>query len=156
MQPFAITTQGTGANAVQIVDPLHPDIIKLLDKRPPYWLEVPLVWPTPRTLGQGIQQPTQERRFDLLIVGARSVLNYSLIKLRNDTTDEYYSNDFITISALTGGAGPNRMEFRWESYIYLPAQTQLVVEALLGETSPGSGTLEPDASIVFDCVRINN
>ncbi|HEX9005400.1 MAG TPA: hypothetical protein VGB07_36170 [Blastocatellia bacterium] len=155
MQPFGITTVGQGASAVQIVDPLNPEVIKLIDKRPPYWLNVPLIWPTPRTLNQGISEVSQERRFDLLIVGARSVLNYSLVKLRNDTTDDYYSNDFVTISALTGGAGANRMEFQWESFIYLPAQTQLVVEALLGETSPGSGVLEPDASIVFNCIRIN-
>lgn len=155
MTPFAITTVGQGANAVQVVDPMHPEIIKLINKRSPYWLIVPLVWAAPRTIGNSISQPTQERRFDLLLTGARSALNYSLIKLKNDTTDEFYSNDFMPIFGATGGSASNRSDYRWESFIYLPAQTQLVVDALLGETAPGSGVAEPDGSIMFNCVILN-
>lgn len=155
MQPFGITTVGQGASQVQVVDPMHPEVVKLISKRRPYWLNVPLIWPAPRTLNQGISQPTQERRFDLLITGARSALNYSLVKVKNDTTDDFYSNEFMPIFAMTGGTASNRMEYQWESFIYLPAQTQLVVEALLGETAPGSGVLEADASIIFNCVVIN-
>lgn len=140
---------------MQVVDPMHPDVIKVINKRRPYWLTVPLIWPAPRSLNQGISVPTQERRFDLLITGARSALNYSLVKLRNDTTDDFYSNDFIPIFVMTGGAAANRMEYQWESFIYLSAQTQLVIDALLGETSPGSGILEADGSITFNCVVIN-
>ncbi len=155
MQPFGITTVGQGAGAVQVVDPMHPEVIKLMNKRRPYWLNVPLVWPGPRSLGQVITPPTQERRFDLLLTGARSALNYSLVKVKNDTTDDFYSNDFVPIFVMTGGAASNRMTYEWESYIYLPAQTQLIVEAALGETAPGSGILEPDGFFTFNCVVIN-
>ena len=155
MQPFAITNAGQGTGAVQVVDPLHPEVIKLINKRPPYWLTVPLVWQAPRNIGNGISPVTQERRFDLLLVGARSALNYSQIKLRNDTTDDYYSNAFVPIFCITGGAASNRMEYQWESFIYLPAQTRLVVEATLGETTPGSGIAEPNGELVFSCIEIN-
>ncbi|HMV47023.1 MAG TPA: hypothetical protein PLD20_05785 [Blastocatellia bacterium] len=149
--PFAISKTGN----VEIVDPLHPDVIKLFRDRRPYKLNVPLIWPAPRTVGQGLQQPTQERRFSLLILGAQSALNYSLVRLRNATTDDYYSNDFVPMFSVAGGSSGDREEYQWSSWIYLPAQTQLVVEAILGETSPGSGTAEPDGAITFHCVVIN-
>jgi len=155
MQPFGITTSGQGANQVQIVDPLHPDVIKLMTARRPYKLRVPLVWPAPRTLGNPIETSTPQRKFDLLLLGARSALNYSLVRLKNDKTDDYYSNEYVEIFSFTGGAASDRQEYQWESFIWLPSNTQLVVSALLGETTPGSGTPEPDGSIVFDCVVIN-
>jgi hypothetical protein len=155
MQPFGIKTVGQGANQVQFVDPFDAEVIKLVKGRRPYWLSVPLVWDAPRTLGQGITPVSQERRFDLLITGARSALDYSLIKMRNDTTDDYYSNEFVPIFCVTGGAASNRMAYQWESWIYLPSQTRLVIEAQLGETTPGSGVLEPNGEIVFNCVVIN-
>lgn len=82
MQPFAIKAVGQGADQVQIVDPMHPEVIKLITKRSPYWLIVPLVWEAPRVIGNTISNPTQERRFDLLLTGARSALNYSQVKLK--------------------------------------------------------------------------
>ena len=155
MQPFGITTTGQGASQVQIVDPLHADVIKLMTARRPYKLRVPLIWLTPRTLGNAIETSTPQRKFDLLLLGARSALSYSLVRLKNDNTDDYYSNEYVEIFSFTGGAASDRQEYQWESFIWLPSNTTLVVSALLGETTPGSGVAEADGSIVFDCVVIN-
>ncbi len=154
MKPFAIKTVGQGPNAVQVVDPFSPEVVQLMQARRPYELIVPLVWDAPRAIGNQITESTQERNFNLLVLGARSSLNYSTLRLRNETTDLYYSNAFVPFYAVTGGSGADRQLWDWHSWIYLPANTILVIDAQLGPTLPGGGVAEADSEIVFDCVVI--
>lgn len=154
MQPFAIKTVGQAPNAVQVVDPLSQEVIQLMQERRPYYLSVPLVWAAPRTIGDQISKSTQQRDFNLLIFGARSSLNYSTLRLRNDTTDIYYSNDFVPFYSVTGGSGSDRQLWEWHSWIYLPANTVLIIDAKLGPTLPGGGVAEADSEIVFECAVI--
>lgn len=154
MQPFAIRTVKPGPNAVQVVDPLSQEVIQIMQDRRPYYLNVPLVWPAPRTIGDQISESTQQRNFDLLIFGARSALNFSSLRLRNETTDIFYSNDFVPFYAVTGGSSGDRQLWEWHSWIYLPANTVLIVDAKLGSTIPGGGLAEADSEIVFECAVI--
>lgn len=154
MQPFAIKTVGAAPNLSQLVDPISPEVVALMQERRPYYLTVPLIWAAPRTIGDSINKSTQERNFNLLILGARSSLNYSQLRLRNDTTDVFYSNDFVPFYSMTGGSGGDRQLWEWHSWIYLPANTTLVVDAVLGPTLPGGGVAEADSEIVFECIVI--
>ena len=155
MQPFAIRTVNPGQpNQVQVIDPLSSEVIEIMKNRKPYYLSVPLVWDAPRTIGDEISLATQERNFNLLIFGARSSLNYSTLRLRNETDDFFYSNDYVPFYAVTGGSAGDRQLWEWHSWIYLPANTQLVISAKLGPTVPGGGVAEADSEIVFECAVI--
>ena len=148
MTPFGIYQKGQ----VQIVDPLSPEVVELMQRRKPYYLNVPLVWDAPRAIGNLTQNTTPERKMNLLLMGARSALNYSTLRIKNETTDFYYMNDFTPFYAVTGGSGSDRQLWDWRSWIYLPANTVLVIDAVLGPTAPGGNTPEEDGEIIFDAI----
>jgi hypothetical protein len=151
MQPVAIID---GKN-VQVVDPLDPQVLRLLQKRKPFWLTMPLRWPAVRSLGQRIDDAkTQQRRFDTLIIGAQSSLTYSRVRLKQESGEDFFSTEPIPIGAFTGYIGQYRQPYRWDTFLFVPGNTVIQAEAVLQETAPGSGTLEPDGGIWFEAISL--
>ncbi len=153
-QPTAITA--SNAKGVQIIDPLDPEVLKLLAKRKPFWLPLPLRWPATRTLGQRIDDAqTQQRRFDTLIVGCQSGLVWSEVRLKQESGEDFFSTQPIPIGAFTGYiAGQYRAPYDWQTFLYVPGNTVIQAEAILRETAPGSGTLEPDGALYFTAISL--
>lgn len=152
MQPVGLISAD---NKVQIIDPLNPEVIKLLQKRKPFWMNMPIRFPAPRSNGQRLDDVrTQQRRFDTLIIGAQSGLTWTEVRLKQESGEDFFSTAPIPIGAFTGYIGQYRRPYRWDSFIFVPGNTILQAEAVLRETAPGSGTLEPDGSILFEAISL--
>lgn len=152
MQPVGIT--GTDGK-VQIIDPLNPEVVKLLQKRKPFWMNMPIRFPVTRTNGQRLDDVrTQQRRFDTLIIGAQSTFTYTEVRLKQESGEDFFSTAPIPIGAFTGYIGQYRRPYRWDAFLFIPGNTILQAEAILRETAPGSGVLEPDGSIIFEAISL--
>lgn len=153
MQPVAITNPNS--KQVEVIDPLDPAVLKLLQKRKPFWLTLPLRWTGARTIGQQLDSAqTKQRRFDTLVVGCQSDLTYSRVRLKQESGEDFFSTEAIPIGAFTGYIGQYRRPYQWDTFLYIPGNTVIQADAYLGETSPGSGVAEPDGALYFQAISL--
>lgn len=153
MQPVAI--KKPNSPGVEVVDPLDPEVLKLLQRRKPFWLTLPLVWAAPRTIGQQLDSPqTKQRRFDTLVIGCQSQLTYSRVRLKQESGEDFFSTEPIPIGAFSGYIGQYRQPYRWDTFLYIPGNTVIQADAYLGETTPGSGVAEPNGGLYFEAISL--